>query len=64
MKIDWVWLFLDTPSGQARASWDFWASATDLVVGDVRGEAQQFATLAPQVGDAWVKAQAVEVFQR
>lgn len=59
MRVDWVWLFLDTPQQHARASWDFWSAATGQRVGDVRGDREQFATLLPGAGDPWVKLQAV-----
>lgn len=59
MRIDWVWLFLDTPAAQARASWDFWAAASGQRVAEVRGDQEQFATLAPGHGAPWVKLQAV-----
>lgn len=57
--IDWIWVFLDTPSVAARSTWDFWAEVTGTHVADVRGEDSEFATLAPSQGDAWVKLQAV-----
>lgn len=55
----WVWMFLDTPRADAERSWRFWSAVTGQDVVERRGEAGEFATLAPLHGDAWVKLHAV-----
>jgi len=56
----WVWAFLDVP----RERWDeacrFWSGATGWELSAPRGEHDQFRTLVPPSGDAWVKLQAVD----
>lgn len=60
MAINWLHLFLDTPRPQARATWQFWAAVSDSTLSAARGEREQFATLLPARGDAWLKLQAIE----
>lgn len=57
--VRWAWIFLDTPAGDAPASWRFWAQATHTSLAPARGDADQFSTLLPERGPAWVKLQAV-----
>lgn len=57
--IRWAWMFLDTPRADAPRSWEFWSAVTGQRVADPRGADGEFATLAPAVGEAWVKLQAV-----
>jgi hypothetical protein len=59
IDIRWVWAFLDTPRPDADRSWRFWSDVTGWRVSPTRGEQQEFATLLPPHGDAWLKLQAV-----
>lgn len=58
MDVRWLWIFLDVPS-PAASVWQFWAAATRSRVGPTRGQRQEFATLEPAAGDAWLKVQEV-----
>lgn len=58
--VRWAWLFLDTPRVDVERSWAFWAEVTGQQVSDRRGEADEFATLAPEHGEPWLKLQAVD----
>jgi predicted enzyme related to lactoylglutathione lyase len=59
IDVRWAWLFLDTPRADAERSWAFWSAVTGWPVSPTRGEHDEFATLLPSRGDAWVKLQAV-----
>ena len=59
IDVRWAWLFLDTPRQDAERSWAFWSEVTGWPVSPTRGEHDEFATLLPPRGDAWVKLQAV-----
>lgn len=56
----WIHVFLDIPRGDFFAAADFWAAVTDGSLSAQRGERDQFATLVPPAGSAWVKLQAVD----
>ncbi len=58
-EIRWAWIFLDTPGGDAERSWAFWSAVTGQELVDRRGAHDEFATLDPAEGGAWVKLQAV-----
>ncbi|MGL4744984.1 MAG: VOC family protein [Dermatophilaceae bacterium] len=55
--IRWAWVFLDTRAADAARSWRFWSEATGWAFSPTRGEHDEFATLLPARGDAWVKLQ-------
>ncbi len=59
IDIRWAWVFLDTPRLDARRSWAFWSAVTGWPQSATRGDHDEFATLLPARGDAWVKVQAV-----
>jgi hypothetical protein len=59
IAVRWAWAFLDTPRGDAPRSWEFWSRVTGWPLSATRGEHDEFATLVPPVGDAWLKVQAV-----
>lgn len=59
IDIRWVWAFLDTPEAVAPSAWEFWSAVTGCRLSPRRGERGQFATLLPERGAPWVKAQAV-----
>ena len=55
IDIRWTWLFLDTPRVDAARSWAFWAEVTGWSLSPTRGDHDEFATLQPPRGDAWLK---------
>jgi hypothetical protein len=59
IDVRWLWLFLDTPRGEAPRSWGFWSQVTGWPLSPTRGDDDEFATLVPPRGDAWLKLQAV-----
>ncbi|MGL5929542.1 MAG: VOC family protein [Dermatophilaceae bacterium] len=59
LAVRWAWLFLDTPAADADRSWRFWSAVTGWALSPTRGEHDEFATLLPSHGDAWMKLQAV-----
>ena len=56
MRVRWVWAFLDLPEEGFDEAVDYWSSATATVVSPRRGDREEFATLLPAEGSAWVKA--------
>ena len=60
IDIRWAWLFLDTPRRDALRSWAFWSEVTGWPLSATRGEHDEFATLLPARGDAWLNVQAVD----
>lgn len=56
----WFHLFLDVPRPRWEEAVGFWSAATGWAVSPPRGENEQFLTLMPQTGDAWLKMQAVD----
>ena len=59
IDVRWAWIFLDTPRPDADRSWRFWSDVTGWSPSPTRGEHDEFATLLPPRGDAWLKLQAV-----
>ena len=59
IDIRWVWTFLDTPEADGDRSWDFWAGVTRSRLAPPRGPHDEFSTLLPRRGHAWVKLQKV-----
>lgn len=55
----WLWAFLDTPEAKGERARDFWAAVTHTTVSVSRGARDEFVTLLPKGGDAWVKVQEV-----
>ena len=60
IDIRWAWVFLDTPRRDAPRSWAFWSAVTGWPLSATRGDSDEFATLLPARGDAWLKVQAVD----
>ncbi|NYE37964.1 putative enzyme related to lactoylglutathione lyase [Nocardioides cavernae] len=56
----WIQLFLDTPATDLDRAAAFWSAATGWRPSPRRGESDQFLTLLPSAGAAWVKLQAVD----
>jgi hypothetical protein len=59
IDVRWMWAFLDTSEVVADASETFWCTVTRSQVSTRRGEREQFATLTPEGGQAWIKLQRV-----
>lgn len=59
MRVRWVWAFLDLPEEGFGEAVDYWRSVTATVVSPLRGAREEFATLLPADGSAWVKVQRV-----
>jgi Glyoxalase-like domain len=59
IEVRWAWVFLDTPRADADRSWDFWSEVTGWPRSATRGAHDEFATLLPPRGDAWLTLQAV-----
>ena len=57
IDVRWMWLFLDTPRADAPRSWAFWSRVTGWPLSPTRGDDDEFATLVPSRGDAWLKEQ-------
>lgn len=59
MRVRWVWAFLDFPEQDFDEAVEHWRSVTATVVSPLRGDREEFATLLPAEGSAWVKVQRV-----
>lgn len=57
--IHWVYAFVDRPAARFAGACAFWTAVTGTRLSAFRGEDDQFVTLLPEQGDAYVKAQAV-----
>ncbi|MGW6726693.1 VOC family protein [Nocardia sp. NPDC055029] len=57
--IRWMWAFLDRPADGFDDCVRFWATVTGSTVSAPRGAHDEFVTLLPATGPAWVKMQAV-----
>ncbi|MEV0318017.1 VOC family protein [Streptomyces sp. NPDC050658] len=59
MVIPWVYAFVDRPADRFGRACAFWTAVTGTRLSAFRGDDEQFVTLLPSSGDAYVKAQAV-----
>ena len=59
MRVRWVWAFLDLPEHGFDEAVEYWCATTATVVSPLRGGRDEFATLLPAQGSAWVKVQRV-----
>lgn len=57
--VRWTWLFLDVAARDADRAVDFWTAVTGTTTSGWRGDHDEFTTLVPPDGDAWLKAQRV-----
>ena len=57
MKPSWVTAFLDSAPAHHQAGVGFWQAATGYAVSPPRGDHEEFATLLPPDGDAFVRVQ-------
>ncbi len=60
MTAKWITAFLDTPPAVSPDVERFWLAATDTKLSTRRGANQQFATLLPSDGDAFLRTQVIE----
>jgi hypothetical protein len=60
MGVTWLTAILDSPAPVAAASEAFWARVTGWTVSQRRGDHDQFATLDPPDGDAFLRLQVVD----
>lgn len=56
----WLTAFIDLPAERYDDGLEFWAGVTGYSVSQSRGEHDEFATLVPPVGDAYLRVQRVQ----
>ena len=56
----WLTAFLDLPADEFDAAVAFWQEVTGYSLSAYRGEREEFATLLPAAGDAFLRVQSVE----
>lgn len=59
MTIRWLTAFLDIPESSFDAATEFWATVTDSTLSELRGDADEFATLLPVAGDPFLRVQRI-----
>ena len=59
MVIEWAWLYIDRPVEAFGPAAQFWTTVTGSTLSSRRGASDEFATMIPGAGDAWLKLQAV-----
>ena len=59
MTVRWLTAFLDFPEQSFRAGVDFWLAITGSTLSPTRGSRDEFATLLPADGDAYLRVQRV-----
>lgn len=59
VSIRWVTAFLDLPPSAYDGGVDFWSEVTGARLSSTRGRDSEFATLVPDLGDAWLRVQRV-----
>ena len=60
MAIAWVTAFIDRPADSFNSAVRFWLAATTCSLSAPRGDRDQFATLVPPDGDAYLRVQRVD----
>jgi predicted enzyme related to lactoylglutathione lyase len=60
VTIVWLTAFIDRPAERFDAATAFWAAVTGSAVSPARGARDEFATLVPADGDAYVRVQRVD----
>jgi hypothetical protein len=61
IPVRWLTVFLDFPAGSFGAGVAFWREVTGSALSPFRGAAEEFATLLPPSGDAYLRVQRVAV---
>ena len=59
IPVRWLTVFLDFPAGSFGAGVAFWREMTGSALSPFRGAAEEFATLLPPSGDAYLRVQRV-----
>ncbi len=59
MTVRWLTAFIDRPGENFDETVRFWASVTGSSMSPTRGEHDEFATLIPPDGDAYLRVQRV-----
>lgn len=59
MEIRWLTAFIDMPADRFDAGTSFWRDITGSDISEPRGEHDQFATMIPPGGDAYLRVQRV-----
>ncbi|MFC7489927.1 MULTISPECIES: VOC family protein [unclassified Knoellia] len=59
LEVRWMWMLLDTVEADAGRSEAFWQRVTRSDLSDREGDDDEFVTLRPRRGDAWVALQRV-----
>jgi predicted enzyme related to lactoylglutathione lyase len=59
-RLSWLTAFLDLPADEFDAAVAFWQAVTGYSLSAYRGEHDEFATLLPAAGDAFLRVQRVE----
>jgi hypothetical protein len=57
--VQWLTAILDTPAERAAEAESFWCSVTGQTLSPRRGQREEFATLEPADGDAFLRVQTV-----
>jgi Glyoxalase-like domain len=57
IPVRWLTVFLDFPAGSFGAGVAFWREVTGSTLSPFRGAAEEFATLLPPSGDAYLRVQ-------
>jgi hypothetical protein len=60
MELFWLTAFLDLPADEFDTAVAFWREVTGYTLSAYRGEREEFATLLPPSGDAYLRVQQVE----
>lgn len=59
VDVRWMWMLLDTVEADAERAEAFWSAVTRAEASDRQGDRDEFVTLRPRRGDAWVALQEV-----
>lgn len=60
MTVRWLTAFIDRPAASFEAAVRFWCAVTGSSLSQTRGEHDEFSTLLPPDGDAYLRAQRIE----
>jgi len=60
MRVHWVYAFIDRSADRFESAATFWTTVLKWPLSPRRGEHDEFATLVPPEGDAYVKLQGVQ----
>jgi hypothetical protein len=60
VSIRWLTVFLDFPAGEFEAGVAFWREVTGYGLSPARGASDEFATLLPPSGDAYLRVQRLD----